>query len=71
MASPEPEETCGEYRGWLVELNWLGEWEATHPDFDPTPLHLDDGPSDNRHVAAREWDDLKEAVDEWILEHGA
>lgn len=41
------------HRGWLIEQNWLGQWEATHPDYDPTPVHLYDPPGDDRHVSAQ------------------
>lgn len=57
------------HRGWLIEQNWLGEWEATHPDFDPTPVHLYDGPSDNRSVTAKTRDGVIEEIDTWIDEH--
>ncbi len=57
------------HRGWLIEKNWLGQWEATHPDFDPTPLHLYDGPSDNRYVYGRTLDEVKTEIDEWIEEN--
>jgi hypothetical protein len=56
------------HRGWLIEQNWLGEWEATHPDFDPTPVYLDDGPSDNRYVTAKTRADVIEAIDDWYAE---
>jgi hypothetical protein len=59
------------YRGWRVEQNWLGEYEATHPDFDPTPVHLYDGPSDNRSVTAKTRGDVCEEIDAWIEEHSA
>lgn len=58
------------YRGWTIEQNWLGEWEATHPDYDPTPMHLDDGPSDSRWVAAKTREEVVAEIDEWILENG-
>ena len=41
------------HRGWLIEQNWLNQWEATHPDYDPTPVYLYDGPSDNRYVTGK------------------
>lgn len=58
------------YRGWLIEQNWLGEWEATHPDYDQTPQYAYDGPSDNRHVSAKTKALVFEEIDEWILENG-
>ena len=57
------------HRGWLIELNWLNEWEATHPDFDPTPTYLYDGPSDNRIVRAKTLPELREEIDAWHEEN--
>lgn len=57
------------YRGWLIEQNWLHEWEATHPDFDPTPVYADDGPSDNRYVTAKTIPELHAEIDFWIEEN--
>lgn len=57
------------YRGWLIQQSWVGDWEATHPDFDPTPLHLYDGPSDNRFVTAKTRDGVIEEIDFWIEEN--
>ena len=37
-----------------------------HDDYDPTPLHADDGPSDHRHGWERTVEDAKAAID--ILE---
>jgi hypothetical protein len=37
-----------------------------HDDYDPTPLHSDDGPSDHRHGWERTVDQAKAAID--ILE---
>lgn len=64
VATPEDR-----HRDWLIEQNWLGEWEATHPDFDPTPVHLYDGPSDSRHVSAKTRDGVIEEIDFWIEEN--
>ncbi len=57
------------HRGWLVEQNYLGTFEATHPDFDPTPVHLYDGQSDNRAVFAETLEELADEIDAWIDEH--
>ena len=65
-----PENRDDRHREWLIEQNWLNQWEATHPDYDPTPLHLYDGPSDSRHVTANTRADLIVEIDEWIGEHG-
>lgn len=59
------------YRGWPIEETWLGDYVATHPDFDPTPIYPDDGPSDNRYVTAKTIGGLMAEVDEWIDEHPA
>lgn len=64
-------EVIDTYRGWLIEQNWLGGWEATHPDFDPTPVNLYDGPSDNRFVRSNTREDLITEIDAWIEEHSA
>lgn len=58
------------HKGWLIEQNWLGMWEATHPDFDPTPMYANDGPSDNRYVTAATRAEVIEEIEEWILENG-
>lgn len=50
------------HRNWLIEQNWLGQWEATHPDFD--------GPEDNRYVHGRTRDEVIEEIDFWIEENG-
>lgn len=57
------------HRDWLIEQNWLGEWEATHPDYDPTPQFLYDGPSDNRAVFAKTREGVIEEIDLWIEEN--
>lgn len=57
------------YRGWLIEQSWIGDWEATHPDYDPTPVYLYDGPSDNRHVSAKTREGVIEEIDIWIEEN--
>lgn len=66
MNTPTPDT----HRNWLIEQNWLGQWEATHPDFDPTPQFLYDGPSDNRYVTARTRNEVIEEIDLWIEENG-
>jgi len=50
------------HRGWLIEENWLGWWEATHPDFD--------GPDDSRSFVEPTRAALFEEIDNWILENG-
>lgn len=49
------------HRSWLIEQNWLGQWEATHPDFD--------GLEDNRYVRGRTRDEVIEEIDFWIEEN--
>ena len=58
------------HRGWRIEQNWLGEWEATHPDFDPTPVYADDGPSDDRHVSAKTRPGVIDEIDTWLWFEG-
>ena len=57
------------HRGWLIEQNWLNQWEATHPDYDPKPVYLYDGPSDNRYVTGKTRDEVIEEIDVWIEEN--
>lgn len=57
-----------EYRGWSIEPGYIG-WDATHPDYDLTPLYADDGPSDNRHVNARTIEELRAEIDAWFEEN--
>lgn len=61
--------TTDTHKGWLIEQNWLGQWEATHPDYDPTPMHLYDPPGDNRSVTAGSRDEVIEEIDFWIDEN--
>jgi hypothetical protein len=56
-------EVADTHRGWLIEENWLHQWEATHPGFD--------GPEDSRSVTGKTRTEVLEAIDEWIAEHGA
>ena len=55
------------YRGWSIGDCWYG-YEATHPDYDPTPVYADDGPSDNRVVTATTRAGLIIEIDNWIEE---
>jgi hypothetical protein len=57
------------HRGWLIEENWLGEWEATHPNYDPTPVHLYDIGGDDRSVTGKTREAVIEEIDEWFLEN--
>lgn len=45
------------------------DWQATHPDYDPTPVHSDDGPSDNRSVSAGTYEGITFEIDDWIAEN--
>lgn len=54
------------HRGWLIKENWAGAYEATAPDFDPTPVYADDGPSDNRCVFADTRLGVIDEIDEWL-----
>lgn len=57
------------HKGWLIEQNWIGHYEATHPDYDPTPVHLYDGPSDSRHVSGVTRAECIAEIDVWIEEN--
>ena len=60
------------HRGWLIQENWAGAYEATHPDFDPTPVYADDDPSDTRHVSATTRAGVIDEIDAWFWrEQGA
>jgi hypothetical protein len=56
------------YRGWRIAEHFYCGWQATHPDFDPTPVYADDGPSDFRYVFAGSLNELHHAINEWIEE---
>lgn len=56
------------YRGWSIEPAYIG-YAATHPDYDPTPVHADDGPSDNRYVLAKTRAGLIVEIDHWLEEN--
>ncbi len=56
------------YRGWRIGDCWFG-YEATHPDYDPTPVYADDGPSDNRVVIAKTRAGVIVEIDNWIEEN--
>lgn len=49
------------YKGWLIEENFAGWYEGTHPDFD--------GPEDNRYVQEKTLKDCKSSIDDWIWEN--
>lgn len=49
------------HRNWLIDQNWLGQWEATHPVFD--------GLEDNRYVRGRTRDEVIEEIENWIEEN--
>jgi len=53
------------YRGWLVGRDFLHNWQAQHPSFDP------DNANDNRVVTGRFHAEVTDAVDTWIEEFGA
>lgn len=55
------------HRGWVIGDSWYG-YEATHPDYDPTPVYADDGPSDNRVVVATTRAGLIVEIDNWIAD---
>jgi hypothetical protein len=56
------------YRGWDIEPGYIG-WQGTHPDYDPTPLHADDSPGDNRHVHGETASEVMNEIDLWIEEN--
>lgn len=54
------------YRRWLIEMNWLGQWEATHPNYDASYEGPEDGwvASPNMSASARTLPELYEEIDE-------
>lgn len=57
------------YRGWTIGRNYIGEFEATHSDFDAE--YVDGGLVGNGlHTTARTLDGLKAEVDVIIEERG-
>lgn len=56
------------HRGWKISTCWYG-YEATHPDYDPTPVYADDGPSDSRYVTANTRAELILAIDDYLEEN--
>lgn len=56
------------YRGWSIGTCWFG-YEATHPDYDPTPVYADDGPSDTRYVIANTRAGLIVEIDHYLEEN--
>ena len=62
------------YRGWSISFDnppipcRQFDWSATHPDYDPTPNHVDDGPGDDRIVHGRTREDVISAIDGWYAE---
>lgn len=59
------------HRGWSINFDYPPipcrdfDWSATHPDYDPTPIYADDGPSDDRVVHGRTRDDVIAEIDAW------
>lgn len=61
--------TNNTYKGWDIGPDWFMGWTAVHPDYDPTPLYADDGPSDHRHVWGCTKEECEAEVDIWIEEN--
>ncbi len=58
------------HRGWLIEQNWLNQWEATGPDFDASYEGEEDGwVSNGQSVTAITRAEVIEEIDAWIEEH--
>tara|TARA_R100001143_G_scaffold58421_2_gene56292 strand:+ start:4733 stop:4957 length:225 start_codon:yes stop_codon:yes gene_type:complete len=56
------------YRGWLIEQNWLGIWEATHPNFDASYEGPEDGWVGSPHMSAtaKTREELESEIDDCI-----
>ena len=54
------------YRRWSIGMNFINEWEATHPDYDASYEGPEDGwvESPNMRVTARTLPELYEDIDE-------
>ncbi|HEX8413389.1 MAG TPA: hypothetical protein VF637_05820 [Sphingomicrobium sp.] len=60
------------HRGWLIEQNWLNQWEATGPDFDASWEGEEDGWCGNgQSVTAMTRAGVIEEIDAWIEERDA
>lgn len=59
------------YRGWSIDRNYIGEFEAVSPDYDASYEGPEDGWVDNGlRTTARTLDGLKAEVDVIIEERG-
>lgn len=54
------------YRRWSIGMNFINEWEATHPDYDASYEGPEDGwvESPNMRATARTLPELYEEIDE-------
>jgi hypothetical protein len=59
------------YREWTVELNWLGEWEGTGPNYDCDYNDEVGFVGNGEMVTAKTLEDLRDEIDAYIEEHGA
>lgn len=60
------------HRGWTIEQNWLGMWEATGPDFDASYEGEEDGWVGNgQFFTGRTRDEVIADVDDWFEEQSA
>lgn len=58
------------YRGWTIDRNFVGEFEAVGPDYDASWEGEEDGWVDNgQKVTASTIEGLREEVDAWIEEN--
>lgn len=58
------------HRGWLIQENWAGAYEATAPDFDPTPVWSGGEPSIEGCVFGDTRADVVVEIDAWHDERG-
>lgn len=59
------------YRGWIIGLNYIGEFEATGPDYDASYEGPEDGWVDNgQHLTAATLHGLHCEVDAWFEDNG-
>lgn len=57
-----------EIRPSMVSYSKEHDFTWSHIDYDPTPEHSYDGPSDNRIGTAASVTECKRQIDEWYLE---
>jgi hypothetical protein len=49
----------------MYSLHRSTDWCGTHKDYDPTPVHADDPPSDDRIFYGENPEEVERQIDEW------